>query len=227
MRPTTLAAPEENEIWKPIARPELYERYLCSNLGRVKSRAHNIIKPCDSGKGYYHVTLTISGSVQKSYKVHKLIALTFVPNPKRRPEVNHINLIKADNRADNLEWVTHKRNMQHASQHGVLTRLPDSYFNQLYALRNGGLTWQQIADKLNKSVSNVFAAYNRFVARHNLPAVTSPAVNPAKLALVKEIHSARARGIGWPTIGANLGMRPNTLQVMYLRNKSAITSLCA
>ena len=111
------------EIWKDI---EGYEGlYQISNLGRVKSLKHIIVRnngvkqtfqekilktPLCKKTGYPMVCLWFMGK-EKRYSVHRLIAQAFIPNPENKPEINHINTIRNDNRIENLEWVTRTENM--------------------------------------------------------------------------------------------------------------------
>ena len=53
-------------------------------------------------------------------RVHRLLAMTFIPNPNNLPEVNHIDGVKTNNNLENIEWVTHKQNMSHAFKIGLV-----------------------------------------------------------------------------------------------------------
>ena len=65
-----------------------------------------------------YVCLSRKNSVRQ-IRVHRIVAEVFIPNPDKKPFVNHINGIKDDNRVDNLEWVTGSENMQHAYSTGL------------------------------------------------------------------------------------------------------------
>ena len=101
------------EIWKDI---EGYEGlYQVSNLGRVKSlyKKEKILKLGAVSSGYFFVHLYKMRKL-KVIRVHRLVALTFVPNTENKLEVNHKDGNKQNNRADNLEWATKSENVKHS-----------------------------------------------------------------------------------------------------------------
>lgn len=98
------------EAWKNIS--GYGDRYQISNLARV--RAGEYIKTQQvSTTGYYTVNL-FSESKAHMVKVHRLVALAFIPNPRNKRCVNHKDGDKLNNAISNLEWATHSENMIHA-----------------------------------------------------------------------------------------------------------------
>jgi hypothetical protein len=110
--------------WKMI---KDFECYQVSTDGQVRSVSRlgadgrvlkgKLMKPCYAR--YERVILRKEG---KSYGklVHRLVAETFIPNPLNKPEVNHKNGNRKDNRVDNLEWSTRIENSHHAIETGLL-----------------------------------------------------------------------------------------------------------
>jgi len=89
-----------------------YPKYLIYPDGGVWSRKRKIfMKHQNTRGGYLHVTLCHHGK-KKFYKIHRLVALHYIPNPEGKPQVDHINRIRNDNRVENLRWATHSENNQ-------------------------------------------------------------------------------------------------------------------
>lgn len=122
------------ETWKPIKGYEgLYE---ISNLGNVKSlmRIHTIkidgrdpytrinkekiLKQRVNKDKYHTIKLHLNGK-KKEYPIHRLVAGAFIENPLNKPEVNHDNGIKSDNKVENLTWMTRSENIKHAYDTGL------------------------------------------------------------------------------------------------------------
>jgi len=116
-----------------------FERYVVDALGDVfvltkTSRTGRVIaldlprklKKALDVYGYEIVSLNSCEAKNKTKKVHRLVAEIFIPNPEQKPQVNHINGIKHDNRVENLEWVSSSENITHSFQ--VLGNKPTSYW---------------------------------------------------------------------------------------------------
>ena len=119
----------DNEVWKMISdNSDLIRKrnkVYVSNLGRVKivhtSGRSKLCKQHEQCGGYLYVHITFNGK-RGLYRVHRLVATSFCAKPQtnERLEVNHLNENRADNRAENLEWCTHRQNLNYGHRGELL-----------------------------------------------------------------------------------------------------------
>ena len=125
--------PKNTRNYEPIPGEEwrqavgFSEKYWVSNMGRIfTTSAHNkpnnpaIMKPAldfDKRKGATGYLRTVMD--RHSIRVHRVVAMAWVPNSENKPFVNHINGDKTDTRAENLEWRTNSENQLHAYRTGL------------------------------------------------------------------------------------------------------------
>lgn len=121
---------KEQEIWKVY--PD-YRFIEVSNFGKVRTKDRTVVcndgrklhikgrvlKQYDIGHGYMQVQFSANGKPVNLY-VHRMVAITFIPNPENLPEINHIDNDPTNNRWDNLEWCTHEYNMAYKENFGTL-----------------------------------------------------------------------------------------------------------
>lgn len=102
------------EIWKDIE--EYAGLYQVSNLGRVKRiKSDRVLTGCKNTGGYIQVHLS-KNNVVSNKLIHRLVAEAFIPKSENKPQVNHIDEDKTNNRVDNLEWSTAKDNLNHGTR---------------------------------------------------------------------------------------------------------------
>jgi hypothetical protein len=137
---------ENSEIWKDVVGYD--GLYQVSNFGNIKSldrkrwsgrnNSYSLFKGKELSKskrrGYLRVSLTKS-KIEKTFSIHRLVAIAFIPNPENKPQVNHKDGDKLNNNEWNLEWNTASENTQHSFDNGlqVIIRGEGCYNSKLTA----------------------------------------------------------------------------------------------
>ena len=158
----------QDEVWKDIEGYEgLYQVSTCGNIKSLARIVHSekrgdykikekILKQSDTTTGYKKVELCKDNEKRKSFKVHRLVAQAFIPNPNNKPEVNHIDGNKINNNIDNLEWVTSSENSIHAYETGLnpnKKELDEKEIIYMYCELN--MTMQEIAKHFNVPIKSI------------------------------------------------------------------------
>jgi len=138
-------------MWKIIEELPSYE---ISSLGQVRNIKTRKILKVVINKGYYRLHLWYN---KKGYNrsLHRLIAIHFIPNPENKPEINHKDGNKLNNRIDNLEWCTSKENRRHAFDIGLQVgrsgekhhncKLTEKQILEIVELRKNGVSQKEVA----------------------------------------------------------------------------------
>lgn len=188
------------EVWKDI---KDYERlYQINNEGEVKALEKTIwngqgylhfpekIRKLNPDKdGYLNITLSNKGEV-KTFKIHRLVAEAFIPNPDNLPEVNHKDGNKTNNNVDNLEWCTRKENQKHAFRIGLINQNGER--NHMYGKLGADNPNSIPIYQLNKNTGDIIREYDSLAS-----AGRDLGVNTGKICLVCQGKRNSAYGYKW------------------------------
>jgi hypothetical protein len=148
------------EIWKDIIGYEGY--YKINQYGDVYSiYSSKKLNKLIHNKGYYRYTLS-KNKIKKSFLVHRLIAIHFIENKLNMNEINHKDGNGYNNDLNNLEWCTHKHNINHSfsilKKSGPNKKLTNSQVKYIKEkLKNDtSVNYKEIADELNISCSIIY-----------------------------------------------------------------------
>lgn len=130
-----MTPPDNKPLWREIVG---FSKYQVSSNGEIRGLKGKILK-LRVNRNYLTLNLW-HDTERKCYArtVHRLVAEAFIPNPKKKSHINHINGVKTDNHIENLEWCTHQENMDHAKAAGRFRSLennPATRFSKETALK--------------------------------------------------------------------------------------------
>ncbi|MBR3246857.1 MAG: HNH endonuclease [Clostridiales bacterium] len=116
------------------------------------------------GKGYMLVTLNKPYGEKKDYRVHRLVAMAFIPNPENKQEINHLDGNTKNNLVENLEWCTHTENIQHAIETGLIKTFKGDIDEIIRLNQCEGYTGIQIADLMHTKETTL----RGFIRKHGV-----------------------------------------------------------
>ena len=150
---------------------EGYGNFLVNNWGtRVYGKRGNLLTIYRNQNGYLIIHTGVGGGKNHKdiqFTIHRLVALTFLPNPNNLPEINHKDGNKFNNCITNLEWCTPSENTRHAVRIGIKgdfrgskngrARLNEDQVAEIkHLLRDSNLTTAEIAEKYNVSKQIIY-----------------------------------------------------------------------
>lgn len=107
------------ELWSDLPSELNLNKYQISTLGRIENKETGYMLSPIHKEGYCRVNLVHDNGAKNNYYMHRLVAITFIPNPENKPTVNHKNHTRYDNNVWNLEWATHKEQNNDRSQPSI------------------------------------------------------------------------------------------------------------
>lgn len=136
-----------------------FENYLVSSLGNVKTINGKLRKVVYDSKNDYGYVELWKNNKGKKFRIHRLVAETFIPNTLGKEQVNHIDGDKKNNCVSNLEWVTPKENIRHAIEND-LSSIKYGSKNLASKLKEEDVKYIRENARINKSAKELSEIYN-------------------------------------------------------------------
>lgn len=152
------------EEWKNVVGYEGY--YIVSNMGNIKRLVSDFclkernLKPHTDKLGYKRVALCVN-SMPINKLVHRVVAICFIENIENKPHINHLDGNPSNNCYTNLEWCTHRENIQHAHDTGLATS--DHTYKKV--IRDDGKIYKSLTQAAVES--NVTVGAIHYAIRHS------------------------------------------------------------
>lgn len=172
------------EVWKPIKGYE--DKYLVSSIGNVMAKnfqghgKQKLKTPTLNKEGYFCVILN-KDAKSKLFRVHRLVADAFILNPENKPQVDHINTVRTDNRVENLRWVTNFENSRNELTYKKI--------------RENGRKTIKLASKACEK--KVLCVETGVVYNSAKEAAASIGVRPSSMTRPLKMSNRRAKGFHW------------------------------
>jgi len=166
------------ENWKPVK--DFEKLFEVSDLGNFRRKGkENNLNQYKTATGYMTLATTPYGRAKgwKTFRIHREVAKAFIDNPENKPQVNHKDGVKHNNKVDNLEWCTARENTQHAWETGLAkpltpeqapnTKLSNEEIKMIYEnYKNGIDSLRNLCKQAGIGHATVVRRHKRFNTRH-------------------------------------------------------------
>ena len=191
----------DDEEWKILYYNNKPTSYQISSYGFIRNRSTmRRLTGSHDRRGYRTVTLHL-GRKMKTFLLHRLVAITFIPNPENKPQVNHKDGNKDNNAISNLEWATCKENIDHAIATGLrdLSGMKassnvytDEQVHDVCLLLQNGKSCRQVSDLLGVNINLprrilYLGKWKHISSLYKLP--TTIHMNELKLSVIQQLRS--------------------------------------
>jgi hypothetical protein len=214
---------KKKETFKPVVWNGFTTRYLIGDHGTVfNTKTGKAMKCHYNYAGYLFVGLTVK-KIHISIGVHRLVAMMFIPNPENKPEVNHIDAVRDNNCVENLEWVTHQENVDHAKKlgHIKIVKVDDKTAHLICKMFVNGMDITEISNITGIKSHIVRGIKEGKYCKEISKKYKIPEIKPCfrlTAAQVQQICDLRFKGLDYPEIAREVKLSVETVRSIFKTN---------